>query len=78
MYSSRHLLVSYRTSTRLHPLCRHIQLYPHGFPSTPDKMGVFIAGFGNQLHRFRITIINQHNPKHSVSKGGSLNKYKYK
>ena len=75
MHSLPHVLVSPRTSTMLHPLCRHIQLYPSGFQRTPDKIGVFIAGHGEyQRHRFRITIVNQHDPKHSVSKGGSLHK----
>lgn len=57
---------------------RHVQVYPIGFQRYPDKIGIFLAGrqAGDKENcatlshlRFRLTLINQHNPKASIAAG---------
>lgn len=52
-------------------------MYPGGFAKYPDRIGIFLAG--NQAkekenqthfqHKFRITIVNQHSHKESITAG---------
>lgn len=55
-------------------------MYPIGFPRHPNKIGIFLAGKQaadqeNQSElshlRFRLTLINQHNPEKSIAAGNS-------
>ena len=54
-------------------VCRHVQVYPGGFSKYPDKIGIFLAGIQGKENqnplqqKFRITIVNQHNHKDSVT-----------
>ena len=53
-------------------------MYPIGFPKYPSKVGIFLAGRqeDNQENqntlshlKFRVTLINQHNPRESIAAG---------
>ena len=57
-----------------------MQAYPQGFTLYPGKIGLYLAGtVTNEKEnqgpaaglRFRITLVNQHNAKDSITGGGT-------